>query len=350
MEFPRIAVIGLGRLGFFHAKTLSQMSNVRLVVADRDRDRSAKVATELGGEALSIEEVFSDAEAIDGVVIATPSATHLHFIERAYESGIDFFCEKPIATNFAELEAIEHVARRFSDSDVTSQIGFQRRFDPAYQAAKQAVLSGDIGDILRITTFTCDPEPPSEKFAATSGGIIMDCLVHDFDAIRWVTGREVTEVHALGSARLAPYCAKLQDVDEVAVLARLDDDTLVTMQASRNNGAGYDVRMELAASCATIAVGLDQKTPIRSLEQGISFPDDISWKDFLERFAPCYVRELEAFVRVVVDDEASPCSLADAIASTACAVAATASLRDGETKQIVGFMPHSNDLLMVGRK
>ena len=129
-----------------------------------------------------------------------------------------------------------------------TQIGFQRRFDAGYGAARDALRSGALGELRRVHALTGDREPPAADYIPSSGGIFRDCHVHDFDILRWVTGREVVEVYAVGANRGAAFFAEAGDVDESAAVLTLDDGTLVTLQGSRYNGGGHDVRMELAGT------------------------------------------------------------------------------------------------------
>src|SRR5439155_6048477 len=139
-----------------------------------------------------------------------------------------------------------------------------------------------------------------------SGGLYRDMLVHDFDIIRWVTGREVVEVYACGSNRGAPFFAEVGDIDTGSTLLTLDDGTLVQVTGTRYNPAGYDVRLELLGSADSLSVGLDDRLPLRSAEPGVSFPAGPAYPNFMERFRPAYTEELAAFAGVVAGRTASP--------------------------------------------
>ncbi len=320
----RVAILGAGRIGLAHVETLSRLPTVTgLLIADLDPQRAEAAATASGAAAGSIDEAFASTP--DAVVIAAPTAAHAQLIGRAVLAGIPVFCEKPLASSLvSSIELVELV----ESHDVAVQIGFQRRFDAGYRAARDALRAGSLGELRRIHLLTCDPAPPPAAYIPTSGGIYRDCHIHDFDILRWVTGREVTSVFATGSHRGADFFAEAGDVDESAALLTLEDGTLVTLQGSRYNGAGYDVRMELAGTAANRTVGLDERAPLTSAQPGVSFPSGEPWPNFQERFADAYSAELATFLSVAAGEEPSPCTPREALEALYIAEAAELSRRE----------------------
>jgi myo-inositol 2-dehydrogenase/D-chiro-inositol 1-dehydrogenase len=321
----RLGLIGLGRIGAFQARTLIDLPVVdSLVVTDAVPTLTAEVADRLGAEAADSPEALL-AAGVEGVVVAAATDAHPALIMAAVEAGLPVFCEKPVARTMAEgLEA----QRRVEATAVPVQIGYQRRFDAAFAAARAAVASGELGWLHTVRSTTLDPGPPPAAYVAVSGGIFRDCSVHDFDAVRWVTGREVAEVYATGSNRGDRLFTEAGDVDTSAAVLTLDDDTLVVVSNSRYNPRGYDVRMELHGSRDSIAVGLDDRLPLRSVEPGVGFPSGEPVQFFMDRFLPAYRAELEAFTDVVAGGRPSPCSVADALEAGWIAEACTLSLRE----------------------
>ncbi|MET7545835.1 Gfo/Idh/MocA family oxidoreductase [Streptomyces sp. NPDC005479] len=321
----RIGLIGTGRIGSFHAGVLARHPAVdALVVTDTDGARAAAVAARTGAStAGSVAEVLS--ARVDAVVIASATSTHAELIGAAARAGLPAFCEKPIALDPAgTLSALREVERAGS----VLQLGFMRRFDAGYAAARTAVRGGALGRLHTVRAVTSDPAPPPAAYLPHSGGLFRDCLVHDFDILRWVTGREVVEVYATGSDAGPAMFRAAGDVDTAAALLTLDDATLATATATRCNGAGYDVRMELAGELGQIAVGLDERTPLTSVEpQGPAAPAK-PWPGFLERFAPAYEAELDAFVRVVRGEVANPCDGREALYALRIAEACELSRRE----------------------
>lgn len=321
----RVGLLGLGRIGAFHAATLSAHPRVEeLVLADADEALAADVAARVGAK-------VGDAFDADAVVIATPTVTHAELILRACAAGLPVFCEKPVALGVAETR---RVARAVERHGTLAHIGFQRRFDAGYAAARRTLSAGDLGDLHRVHLLTADPRPPAAAYIASSGGIFRDCHIHDFDILRWVTGREVDTVYATGGNRGARFFADAGDVDNSAALLTLDDGTLVTLQGSRYNGAGYDVRMELAGSLRTMAVGLEDRVPLTSAEPEATFPVKEPWPDFGARFEAAYVAEMDAFLALAAEGGDSPCTVQDALAALLIAEAAELSRHEGRPVRV----------------
>lgn len=321
----RIGLIGVGRIGSLHSRTLCGLAGIDdLVIADRDTGLAAAAARQVGARSVDgVAELF--AAGLDGVVIAAPTGVHAALIRRAIESDLPTFCEKPVA---ATIEETIEVLRVADQRRAQVQIGFQRRFDTGYATARAAVAAGSLGWIHTLRGGTADPAPPSAAYVATSGGIFADCSVHDFDVIRWVTGREIVDAYATGSNRGASIFGEVGDVDTAAAILRLDDDSLA-MSATRYNGSGYDVRLEVLGSAGSVGVGLDDGLPLASAEPDVAWPAGPSYTGFVERFHDAYVRELQAFLDVVTGRIESPCTIGDALEAVYVARACEISRREG---------------------
>ena len=329
MAKPRIGLLGVGRIGIMHARILAPKVE-SLVVADVVPERARQAADELGARVRSVEDFF-DSDDLDGVVLATPTDAHARHIEAAVRLGVPIFCEKPVALDIASTERANAAAK---SAGVPVHIGFQRRFDAAYAAARERLAAGKIGELRRVHMHTLDQAPAAREFLAASGGIFTDCLIHDFDALRWVTGREVEEVFAFGTDLGLPDFVDFSDVCETVLALRLTGGALATAHSSRFNGAGYDVRMEVHGTEGTDVVGMDERLPVRSLEPGVAYPSGEPWVDFIARFADCYERELEAFLDVVAGKGEVPSTIDDAVASLRVAEACAASCREGRPVKV----------------
>ncbi|KWX01382.1 dehydrogenase [Carbonactinospora thermoautotrophica] len=327
----RVGFLGAGRIGAFHAEILKDHPDVgELIIGDADPQRARTLAEKLDATAADSVDAVFDARP-DAVCIAAATAAHAELIHKAADAGIPTFCEKPIALDVAgTLQVLEHVRA----AGIPLHIGFQRRFDAGYRAAREALAAGQLGTLHRAHVITADPAPPHPSYVPTSGGIYRDCHIHDFDIIHWVTGRDVVEVFAVGANRGADFFRDAGDVDTSLALLRLDDDTLVTVQGSRYNGAGYDVRMELAGTEATLVVGLDERAPLRSAEPGVKWPSQQPYVNFLERFANAYVAELNAFVDMAAGRIPSPCTGEEALEALYVAEACDLSRREGRPVRV----------------
>jgi myo-inositol 2-dehydrogenase/D-chiro-inositol 1-dehydrogenase len=319
----RIGLTGVGRIGAFHARILSGLPAVEsVIVADADVARAREVAERLGVEfADSPETLLSSG--LDALVITAPTQAHPELIVRGAEAGLPVFCEKPVAP---DIDRTLEVIKRVGGAAAAVQVGFQRRFDAGYGSAREAAQSGALGWVHTLRATTLDPVPPAPSYIATSGGLFRDCGVHDFDAIRWVTNRDVAEVYALGTNRGADFFRAAGDVDTMAAMLTLDDDSLAVVSNTRYNGAGYDVRLEVLGSEDSIGVGLDDRLPLRSAEPGAAFPAGSPYPSFMERFADAYRCELDAFVGLVARGGPSPCTMQDALEAFYVAEACEVSL------------------------
>lgn len=306
----RIGLIGLGRIGAFHAGTLSTITAIdSLVVTDLVPERARQVAGLHGAEAVgSVAEILT--AGVDGVVVAAPTDLHAPLILACVEAGVPVLCEKPVASDGAAGAA---VLRRLADHDVPVMIGFQRRYDVAMAAVKAAADAGELGRVNTVRSTTMDPEPPSRDYIAGSGGLYRDCGVHDFDIVRWVVGQEAVEVYATGSDRGAPFFAEVGDVDTATAVITFADGTLGVVSNTRYNGRGYDVRLEVHGSADSIAAGIDPKWPMRSAQPGAAEPDPQPHHFFMDRFADAFRAEFETFLDVAAGKQPSPCTVADGL-------------------------------------
>lgn len=305
----RIGIAGAGRIGSFHASTLAALDDVdQLVVADAHSASAQRLADACGAD--FVDNLSDLLDRVDGVVITSSTSTHADLLSEAVRAGVPAFCEKPIALT---LDQTIDVTGLVEASAVPVQVGFQRRFDAGYRRVRDAVRGGELGFLHTIRANTHDQSPPPAAYIPTSGGLFRDCGVHDFDILRFVTGREVVSVYAVGANKGADFFTEGGDVDSAAAVLTLDDDTLVTVSATRYNGAGHDVRMEVMGSEGTLGVGYDDSLAVRSAEEGVDYPRGPQKWSYMERFLPAYQRELAAFCDVVAGTAESPCTVRDAL-------------------------------------
>jgi myo-inositol 2-dehydrogenase/D-chiro-inositol 1-dehydrogenase len=313
-----VGLAGAGRIGAFHARTLRTLPSVdELTIADADPATARRVAADLGARAADSPAALA-AVGIDALVIAAPTPAHASLLRLAAQAGVPAFCEKPVALELAALDAVIADVER---AGILVQVGFQRRFDAGYRNAREAVSAGSLGTLLVVRAATHDPAPPPEGYIARSGGVFRDLHIHDFDAIRFVTGLELEEVYADGSVRATPWFAQYGDVDAAAAVLRLIGGVLAVVTGTRHDPLGYDVRLEVFGTGSSIAVGVDDRTPLSSVEPGQP-PAAEGYRDFIDRFSTAYRAELAAFVDAVESGGPSPCDLTEARAALVAALAA----------------------------
>lgn len=319
----RVGLIGLGRIGAFHARTLADLDAVTsLVVTDAVPGVTAAVAAAVGAEPADTPEKLL-AAGVDGVLIAAATDAHPALLRAAVDAGLPVFCEKPLAAGLAQARATADAVR-----GAPVQIGYPRRFDAAFLAVRDAVAAGELGRVHTVRSTTLDPAPPPRAYLAGSGGLFRDCTVHDLDAVRWVTGQDIVEVYAAGSDRGDPMFGQLGDVDAAALVLTMADGALGLISNSRYNARGYDVRLEVHGAVDSAAAGLDDGLPLLPVGPGALTVPGPPHTFFIDRLAAAFRAELAAFTELVAGTRESPCTVDDALAVAVAAEAATISLRE----------------------
>lgn len=324
---PRIALIGCGRIGQLHARTLVALRDIcdLAIIADFYPESAEQTATSFG-----VPHWTADGEAaiadptIDAVIISSSTDTHAPFIELAAQHGKDIFTEKPIAL---DLEATEKALAAAERAGVRLQVGFQRRFDPGYAAAKVAIEQGELGALEMIHDVMRDPAPPPAAYIAQSGGLYRDMAIHNFDSVRWLMGEEPVEIFAMASALVSEDVRAAKDVDTSVVSLRFPSGALATIENSRRSGFGYDVRTEIFGSAGALMIGESRDLPIRRYTTAGVMEDHQYF--FLERFRDAYRNEMIAFLNAIRDDTPVAVTGEDGRAALRLAVAAEESLRQG---------------------
>lgn len=311
----RVGLVGAGRIGVFHAQTLSNHPDVEeIVVVDPLMERAEAIAGEVGAAVAA--DARSLVDRVEALVVAAATGVHAEMMLLAAEAGIPVFCEKPIAS---DLPTTDQVVDRIRAAGVPAQIGFQRRFDAGYRKAKDLIDAGRLGILYAMRTATHDHEPPPPGY--DDSGIYRDTQIHDFDSIRFVTSQEVTEVYADGHTVTIEEFGDDRPIDTGVVILALSGGARVVMSGLRHDPLGHDVRMELFGSRDSVIVGLEPHLPLRSVEPGVPGPDQPTPKSFLDRFAPAYREEIHAFIDVAKGRMASPCTPEDARAALRIAIA-----------------------------
>lgn len=323
---PRVALIGCGRIGQLHARNLAAMRDMCHLVAIADYNlETAQTAANL----LDVLRATSDAEelladpGIDVVVIASSTDTHAPFIELAARHGKDIFAEKPIAL---DMETTDRALAAVDSFGVRLQVGFQRRFDSGYMAAKESIARGEIGTVEMIRDAMRDPSPPPPEYIKVSGGLYRDMTIHNFDCVRWLMGEEPIELHAVASALVSDDFRIASDVDTSILTLRFPSGAIASIENSRRSAFGYDVRTEIFGSEGALMVGDHRYTPIRRYSNAGVVEDHQYF--FLERFRDAYRTEMLAFLTAIAADAPVSVTGADGRASLALAYAAEQSLRE----------------------
>ena len=317
----RVAVVGAGRMGQLHARFLASAQAVsELVVADADVDQAKSVAEGLGAEAAP--DPMDALESVDAVVIATPAETHASLVKAAVGRGCPVLCEKPLAESLAAAIELAHFV---DGTGVLVKVGFQRRFDHGYRAARAAVIEGRLGRLYLMRLQATEPGgSPSPKT-----NLIRNTAIHDFDLVRWLSGEEVLSVYADGADRDRHIFDPRFDPDTIVASMRLTSGALAAVTVSRLSPLGYDVRAELVGSRDHVAVGWSERTPVRSVERDSRAIGSERWNSWRTRFEEAYRSEVTGFLEAVAGGPDSGAGVRDAVEAHRIAEAARKSLEQG---------------------
>ena len=323
----RIGIAGLGRLGKRHATNLAyRVPGAVLAAACSPVDEELDWAR----EALPELRLYSDYEALladrelDALWLVTPSSLHAEQIVAALRAGKHVFCEKPLSLDVAECERVLGVAREYPHLEAT--IGFMRRFDPSYRDAYEKAAAGTIGRPFMVRSQTTDQNDPDGffvRFAPTSGGIFLDCTVHDIDVARWFFGgARATRAFATGTIALHEGLREFGDVDNGVGVVEFEGGRLAVFYASRTMAHGNDTQSEVIGTGGALAIGHHpRKNRVEIYEAGGVRTE--STPTFFDRLEDAFLHEAQAFVQAVtarmaggVPAAAAGATLADALEAT----------------------------------
>ena len=320
-----VGVLGVGEMGRRHAENIRRLvPEVRLVaVADVDAVRAQRAAAEL-----EIDHSFGSLDdmlahrGVDCVLIATPDKFHAQAIRTAAAAHKNILCEKPLATNLADAHA---ALADVASNRVSLQIGFMRRYDPAYAAAMKRVEAGEIGEPVIFKSVGRDKDvPPIAAYQSNVNGMVFyNNTIHDFDLARWLMRDEVVEVQAYTTVAIRPEVAQYGDVVASVVNLKYARGAIGNVESYVQAIYGYDVRTEIVGSKGSILVGTIQQTPVTFLSANGG--TQVLADHFLTRFADAYLAEVRDFVQSVLHDRPPRVTGEDGLRALEIAVAAETS-------------------------
>ncbi len=294
----RIALLGCGRIGKMHANNLVRHPRTELaMVYDVDLKATNEVSKIHDVRVANSEsEAFLSSE-VDAVLIATATSTHADLIERSVAAGKAVLCEKPIDL---DLGRVNSCAESISGSSIPIQLGFNRRYDPGHNAARNAKLSGSIGDLHQVIITSRDPGMPDRRYIENAGGLFRDMTIHDFDLCRFMLGEEPTEIFAVGNSLIDPKLGKeLNEVDSAMFVLRTASGKQCHINNSRTAVYGYDQRVELLGSKGMVISDNRKRHEMRRYGQtGVETAEPYEFF-FLERYSDAFMASLDGFVDCV---------------------------------------------------
>ena len=322
-----LGLFGAGRIGRIHANNLTRrIPEAQLsAVVDVSREAAKRCAADFGVPNISEDEArIMEDTSIDAVVICSSTPTHPELIRQAAFAGKHIFCEKPLAL---DLQEIDDALKAVRDYEVKLQVGFNRRFDPSFRQAREAVAAGRIGTPHLVRVTSRDPEPPPAEYVKASGGIFLDMTIHDFDIAGYLAGDEIEELYATGSTLIDPAIGQAGDLDTAMVMLRFAGGALGAIDNSRRAVYGYDQRVEVFGSEGQVVVGnRTSHQAVYSNGQGVHGPLPLHF--FLERYQESYLAEMKAFVVSVLEDSVPPVTGRDGRRAVELGLAAWRSYRE----------------------
>ena len=320
---PKIALLGAGRIGRIHAANAQAHPGLTLShVVDPVAEAADAIAAGTGAAVATFEAVLADPE-VAGVIVASATDTHLDACLRAQAAGKAVFCEKPLDMDLGRARA---AAGELSGARLL--LGFNRRFDPSFQALKARLDAGAVGALETLQITSNDPAPPPIAYVKASGGLFKDMAIHDFDMARWLLGEEPAEVFAWGSCLVDPAIGQADDIDTARTLLKTASGRLCVIANSRRSGFGYDQRIEAYGSGGMASAGNALESTVQVWREDGAQADRFQ-NFFLDRYREAYRLEMAHFAEILAGTAAPRIGYADGVAALALAEAAGESLRTG---------------------
>jgi myo-inositol 2-dehydrogenase/D-chiro-inositol 1-dehydrogenase/scyllo-inositol 2-dehydrogenase (NAD+) len=301
-----VCVVGGGRAGMIHARNFASgrvpgaVLTALVEPAEATRRNACRELGLLEESCADYRDALKSPE-VDAVVVAAPTTYHREIVLAAAAAGKHVLCEKPMAISTAEcremLAAVERARVKF-------QIGFMRRFDASFVAAKQRIEAGEIGNVVSVRSLTHGPSTPKPWMydLRKSNGPLAEVNSHDIDTIRWFAESEFLEVYAIGGNYRSPDAREQfpDFYDNVTLSARLCNGIQASISGAQGVRYGYDARCEILGERGLITVGsLAGNTVVTHTTDGSTAPIVRSWTGL---FLDAYRAEDEEFIRCILED------------------------------------------------
>lgn len=326
-----IGVVGLGRLGQRYAENLAHhVPRARLkAVCSPVTDEIDWAQRQLGVAQTYTNYVDLLADpVIDAVFLITPTSLHADQIRMALDAGKHVFCEKPLSLEYGPCQQTMAHARQHPD--LRAMVGFVRRFDASYRDAMNLITAGAIGKPFMVYSQTADLIDPTGgfiKFAPTSGGLFLDCSVHDVDLARWLLGRpKARRVYALGTNACYAELGAIGDVDNGVAVCEFDNGSMAVFYASRTQAHGHDTCSDVIGTAGKLSIGRNPRANRVDIADthGVR---SLSTASFYDRFKDAFRHQTKHFVDAVLDGTPFDLDLEDASESTRIAIAMRESMQ-----------------------
>jgi len=327
MKSIGVGVIGVGAIGRLHSENYAtKVPGASLVgIADVNTAAANELASKLGVKTVYADyrQLLADPN-VDAVVVATPPFLKKEITLAAAERHKHVFCEKPMTLSLKEADEMVSAVQR---SGIKFQVGYQKRSDTSFMQARKAVETGEIGKIILARAHNRDPPTTIGGWSADpkkSGSVFLDTSSHDFDALRYLTGSEVTRIYADGNAMMYEEMRKNGDYDTVVVDMRLANGAMAQVDACAYTPYGFDSRAELVGTEGGIIIGMGENSFTHIYKNGkTSNQRQEYWGT---RWAQAYRDEMGAFVECIVKDGKPRATIQDGRAALEIGLAAWQSI------------------------
>jgi myo-inositol 2-dehydrogenase/D-chiro-inositol 1-dehydrogenase len=321
----KVAQIGAGRMGAIHGRDARAHPRLDLAYLIETRSDGARtLAGELGCGTATFAEAQADVD-LAGVIVASATDTHLDFTLACLAAGKAVFCEKPLDLDLARLRAN---AAAFEGASSPLYVGFNRRFDPHFQALKAQIASGSIGTLETLAVVNHDPAPPPPSFIPGSGGLFRDFTIHDFDTARWLLDEEPVSVFALAECLVDPAIGAAGDVDTARLVLRTASGRLCTISNTRRSGYGYDQRAEAYGSAGMAMADNPRTSTLETWSEAGALAAPIH-DGFAARYAAAFRAEMDHFAAVLAGEADPVTGYQASVRALALAEAAGRSVQTG---------------------
>lgn len=333
-----VGIIGAGRIGKVHTTSICNIvknAKIKTIADPFMNEETDKWAKSMGvaNTTKDYKEILADPE-IDAVLICSSTNTHSPISVEAIKAGKHVFCEKPIDH---DIDKIKEVIDALKDSKVKYQVGFNRRFDHNFEAVKNAVTAGKIGEPHIIKVTSRDPEPPSAEYAAVSGGMFLDMTIHDFDMVRFLAGCDAEEIYVQSAVLVDPAIGEAGDVDTAVITIKMENGAIAVIDNSRKAVYGYDQRAEVFGSQGMVATANDtESSAVLSTAEGVTGEKPLYF--FLERYMQSFAKEVNCFIEAIVNDTETPLGVEDGLKPVLMGIAAKKSVEEHRPVKISEIM------------
>ncbi|MBE5973100.1 inositol 2-dehydrogenase [Lacrimispora xylanisolvens] len=323
-----VGIIGAGRIGKVHTASICNIvknATIKTIADPFMNEETANWAKSMGvsNTTKDYKEILADPE-IDAVLICSSTNTHSPISVEAIKAGKHVFCEKPIDH---DVDKIKEVIDALKDSKVKYQVGFNRRFDHNFEAVRNAVAAGKIGDPHIIKVTSRDPEPPSAEYAAVSGGMFLDMTIHDFDMVRYLAGCDAEEIYVQSAVLVDPAIGEAGDVDTAVITIKMENGAIAVIDNSRKAAYGYDQRAEVFGSKGMVATTNDtESSAVLSTADGVTGEKPLYF--FLERYMQSFAKEVNCFIQAIENDTDTPLGVLDGLKPVLMGIAAKKSVEE----------------------